>query len=57
MNATIVRFRPRRRACDLCGYGFNPTRTSTRLCHRCWAWTRAAWHQRRMAVLLEGVRG
>lgn len=56
MNARILRFAPRRRTCDLCGYAFNPTQVSARLCHRCWAWVRVAWHQARMAVLLEGAR-
>jgi len=56
VTARILRFRPRRRACDLCGLSFNPTKVSTHLCHKCWSWTMVAVLQRRMAVLLEGAR-
>lgn len=55
MNA-VIRFRPRRRQCECCGYSFIPARTWHRACRKCYSWTRLAICQRRMAGLLEGAR-
>lgn len=53
--SAILRFAPRRRACLACGYSFVPVRSWHRMCRTCFAWSRVAICQRRMAGLIEGA--
>lgn len=55
-TATVHHFRRPLPRCAACGGPHRPARPWHTICSRCFSWSMAAWHQSRMAMVLEGAR-